>query len=182
MNAQPIATVVTSTEAAYAGESQQQNQKPRFSRAEKREFARQKKAAEAPQQSKKHSRAASQKVSHKKHGDAGVPGFNDQQIDEMIVRLLSIRGKGKDAKALETRITRDAPKNEKKKEKELSPKKLEKLQKRREIRAERKKAWLAKKEAEKAGGAEGAPAPAPFPTLVQQQPLPYSDEINFDEL
>lgn len=144
------------------------------------------------------------KKPHKKHGNADFSSLSTREVDEMIARLLNLRDqtrnrkpKGAKGRPLESRISRDGPK-----EKELSVTKLQKIQKRREIRLERNKARQAKKAAEQGDQAEpareepstdiaptAAPAPARAPALasdpgsvpaeVEVQEL---DEINFDDL
>ncbi|KAF2649683.1 hypothetical protein K491DRAFT_697876 [Lophiostoma macrostomum CBS 122681] len=156
-----IPTVITSTETAYAGgatatsngDKSHEQKKERFTRAERRAFTKDKKGK---QDGKK---PTHQKDLRKKDfkGTSGSSNKKINSIDDVIAFLLTIRGHGKDGvaeviaylltvrsqgngnKSLESRITKDAPKKA-----EPSAKKLEKLQKRKEIRAERRKTKLAK--------------------------------------
>ena len=111
--------------------------------------------------------------------------YSAEEIDKLIINILQ----GKERKsarrntALENRITKDVKKTEKK---EPSPAKLEKIQKRREVRAEKKKVWLEKKAAQGNGAdapdapepaAESATGKAPAKAAAAQE-----DVINFDEL
>ncbi|PVI01889.1 hypothetical protein DM02DRAFT_654034 [Periconia macrospinosa] len=184
-NPLPIPTFVTSSPpSGPPGQSfEQSGQKPRYTKAEKRAYARQQKAAAgAPSQHKQSSRA-SRPANPKTHlGD--YFNFTLQQIDDQI-KLLSELRRLKAKASLETRVTRDTP-QVKKEKKELSPQKLEKIQKRRELRAARKEAWLAKKAAE--GGAVPAAAEQVAPVTegpavpVVKKTTVEDDEINWDEL
>jgi hypothetical protein len=198
---QPINTVTTSTETAYAGGvtatssggKSHEQQKERFTRAERRAFTKEKKGK---QDGKK---PAHQKDVRKKDfkGAAG-PASKIKSIDDVIAFLLTIRGKqgvedaiaylltvrsqgGGNSKSLESRITKDAPKTA-----EPSAKKLEKLQKRKEIRAERRQTKLAIRAEQAEQGAQaaeaGPAAKAPVQEQVEEQETNFEDEINYDEL
>lgn len=175
---QPIPTYVTSPKG-HAGDASKQK-KARFTRAEKRQFAKEKKGGKLTHRSKRPQNAT-----------GGLQDLSGNEVDAMIVRLLKIREQAgtsqhgsRPSKRLEERVTREVPKKEKK---ELSAKKLEKIQKRREIRAERKKAWLAKKAAEQGAPEGAAVVPAirsgSVPAAAEEPPsLEFEEEINFDEL
>jgi len=174
METQSIPTVVTSPKAP----AETHKQKPRYTRAEKRQYAREKKAAaqaaQALQKSKKHGR---------KPTEPDLSKLSSKELDSMIMRLVKLRSEPAKGKRLEERLTRE--KTKEKPKKELSPKKLEKIEKRRQIRAERKAVWLAKKTAEGATteAAEAslpAPAPAPAPAPTSQQPAIELDDDDFD--
>lgn len=168
---QPIAAVATTTETAYTGEQKSQEQnKARFTRAERRAFTKEKRAAQNPKKpfNKKDSKAAPK---------------NCNSVDDVIAYLLTIRGKEGDrkvkeslsrvTKTLEGRITRDAPKKP-----EPSAKKLEKIQKRKEIRAERRKAKLAARAEHNIQREQGADG---VPQTQELQAVTEFEEINFDD-
>ncbi|ORX89562.1 hypothetical protein BCR34DRAFT_670170 [Clohesyomyces aquaticus] len=87
--AQPIQSVTTSTETAYAGDSTQNASKPRLIRAERRRYAPEKKAA-------LHAR----KNSHRKHNKSSTSIPTDCTIDDVIAYLLKIRSRAPDRKSL----------------------------------------------------------------------------------
>ncbi len=152
--------------------------KPRYTRTEKRQFTREKfDKAGRQQQSRKPS-------SRRRSADATFSGLRANEVDAMIVRLLRIRDQaGNGKKTLESRVTTEV--KAKKEKAALSPRKLKKIQKRREMRAEKRKLWLEKKTAEQSGreGASAVPAVASTfaPAPVEKQVF-EEDEINFDEL
>ena len=189
---QPISSITTSTDTAYVGDVFQ-HQKPRFTRTEKRQFAKERKAAE-------HRHGPFHGILKAKNGR--VPTKPNTNINHVIRFLIGIKSKSNEEEVkeyvrylthlnrlapvsttslpLESRITREEPK----KKTVPSARKLEKIQKRREIRAERKAAWLAKKAASgeqdtHVGQTQVASAPSVAP--VQQQHPPDFDEINFDD-
>jgi hypothetical protein len=184
--------------AAYAN----QEQKPRYTKAEKRKYKAEHKTARVTQtaqtqlpQGKRHGQNVQKRNNRERNTRAGPGGANPSdfkhlsptELDATIAQLLILRTQ-KGNKPLENRITREAPQQPPVK-KELSPAKLEKIQKRREQRAAKKAEWVAKKAAEVIDAGR-VPAAAPVlvptyqpepPTLVDEQSLPNDDEINWDE-
>ncbi|KAF2676877.1 hypothetical protein K458DRAFT_410077 [Lentithecium fluviatile CBS 122367] len=151
METNPILTFV-----AGPGEAPKYS-KPRTHRVEKRQSARDKSKKAARKPDRKPPHIIAHEIMSSIHSD---------QLDLVIVCLLQYKEQNvsKGAKAtLESRITKSVEKKEKKEKKELSPTKLEKIQKRREIRA--KKKICAKKKTAQQEGAEGAPAASASPTL-----------------
>jgi hypothetical protein len=112
--------------------------------------------------------------------------YSIQEIDSLIIRLLQ----GKDRRVggipqrndtkctLENRITKDMKVTGKK---EISPAKLERIQKRCEVRAEKKKRWLKNKATPGAIETDVTSVPGPGHAPVNVVPV-HEDEINFDEL
>ncbi|KAF1952397.1 hypothetical protein CC80DRAFT_495449 [Byssothecium circinans] len=188
---------------------------PRYTKAEKRSFRAAQKAAQTPttqdpmaqtpqtQHGKRHGQKASQS---RGHHDAGNPSinisqFNHLSIDELdtLIGQLALLSAQKKAfnnvqasltakpKVLNDRVTRD---DGEKKTKVLSEAKLEKIQKRREMRAAKKAEWVAKKaeKAEKAAqeGASPAVASAQEPAVdasgnTASGKVANEDVINWDE-
>ncbi|KAF2261330.1 hypothetical protein CC78DRAFT_619554 [Lojkania enalia] len=181
---QAINTVVTSTGAAYAGDATQQNS-ARFTRAERRAYAKEKRVAQ--QANKPH------KKGHKKqlHSTAGPSVGN---VEDVITYLLTIRGMqgGRNMDETLNRVAKNLGQhiaNVSSKNAQPSAKKPEKMQKRKELRAEKRKLKLAQAESAKReegsikAGLEPVPEPQPQPQPgQQQQPLPEFDEIVFDHL
>lgn len=169
---QPIATIHTATETAYTdAQSQQQGQKPRFTRAEKRQYAKEKKAT--------HQAKITLQNGPKK------PILEFYSMDNLISFLVDFRDKSiginrRDVgRFLGARRARPLSKP-------VPTEKVQKLKEKKKLRQEqRKAAWEAKK-AERAAQAvqvDAAPTPAPTPTLaVEQQPLPDFEDVNFDDL
>ncbi|KAF2870890.1 hypothetical protein BDV95DRAFT_595561 [Massariosphaeria phaeospora] len=170
--AQPT-TTITQTSHEIAQQKQDNN---RFTRAERRQFTKEKKTT--TQQGKKPAGPAHQ------HGEIK---FLD--MEDLISFLAEVRDKfvpyraGDLAKVLRNRRpAKPAPKP-------VDTEKAEKQREKNKARAEeRKKAWEEKKAtraalaqaAEGAAAAEGSAPAAPAP-VVEQQPLPDFDEINFDD-
>ena len=112
--------------------------------------------------------------------------YSIEEIDRIIIHLLhgkerivsekSSRNMG--VKPLASRITKDLKKTEKK---GPSPTKLEKIQKRREMRAEKKRAWMETKATQGGGDALAASAPGPNQGFVDSATF-QEDEIDFDEV
>ncbi|KAL1608018.1 hypothetical protein SLS60_002957 [Paraconiothyrium brasiliense] len=152
------------------------HQKPRFTRNEKRKFAREKKAIQAPQASKS---SAKSKTDIRDSGSSklDVSKLLPAQIDTYIA-LLEAKARVGSSKpsSLADRITREKVKAGEKPKKEISAAKLEKIEKRRQLRAAKKEAWLAKKGAntEKIDPIEAEPAVAlaksPLRTAVTSRP------------
>ncbi|KAF2732935.1 hypothetical protein EJ04DRAFT_299319 [Polyplosphaeria fusca] len=168
---QPIAAVTTSAETAYAAGDGTQQTKARFTRAERRAFTKEKKAAETS----KKPRNKNNTLKDTKGASHGVI-----EIDDIIAALISIRGsKGNDHKArqsinnisrsLQDRITRDVPKKA-----APSAEKLEKIEKRKAARAEKRKAWKAQKEAE---AQDIQPQPTEDASKIEKQDL--DDDFSF---
>jgi hypothetical protein len=174
----------TSTETAYAYENpqqqgQQQQQKPRFTRAEKRQYAKEK-------MDKKASLVATRRTEQRASKKGPRPASSDSNdADEVITRALSTivelidlrKGRNRKpqksglrvSKTLEQRITRDAPKKA-----EPSAKKLEKIQKRKEIRLERRKTKLALRAQQTTQEAETTVPAVSIPHIqVQQDPTQH---------
>jgi hypothetical protein len=209
-NEQPITSIAPSAEAAYAGGKPAEQTKARFTRAEKRAFANEKKkTAQQPGKNPKKVPKRDAKPAPKGKGK-GKGNDSVQTAVEAIAYFLTHQGKDSDRKvqqtlsratnSIESRITRDAPKKADVKKAEPSAKKLEKIQKRKEMRAEKKQAWKAQ-QAEKAaqeGAAapvtesveetEAAPAlaqaPVPAAAAASAQTAEESDsfEANFDDI
>jgi hypothetical protein len=178
METQPIPTFINSTPAAFnAGEPSQQ-QKSRRTRAEKRQHAREKatKVSKPVKAGGRHGKKTPHVIAQEI-----LASISPDQVDAVILQLLQNKERkaGRTKGTLESRITKDVPKKEKK---ELSPAKLEKIQKRREIRAEKKRLWLEKKATQ--GAIDGATAVSEPATLrAPADPVSLQDdEINFDEL
>jgi hypothetical protein len=132
-----------STETAHAGDKAQVQKKERFTRAERRAYIKEKKGAQ-------NGKKGAQQLKKRKGKPATrtQPQAAGQTVDDIIAYLLTVRGKEGNhklgdilpsvTKSLETRVTRDAPKAPKQK-KELSAAKLEKIQKRKEARVEKRR-------------------------------------------
>ena len=191
---QPISTVTTNTETAYAGANTQQNgtaeqTKARFTRAERRAFAKEKRAVQGPKHHSQRDSKKDFKKDFKKDSkrDARIP-HDVKNIDDAIALLLAIRGKeGRQArdlsritKSLESRITRGSVAVAKKQKKEPSAKRLEKLAKRKELRIEKRKARLAEKSEQSANAqvqqADGVPS---IQEIQQSTGGAFDDEITF---
>ncbi|PSN71331.1 hypothetical protein BS50DRAFT_280286 [Corynespora cassiicola Philippines] len=166
---QPVTSITTTAETAYVGEGQQ-SEKPRFTRSERRQF--------------KVEKAGHTKKPHRKDSK-----FQIAALDDVIAYLVSIRHlrKNEQVKAL-SRVAKQFENSGAKSlesraepKKELSAKKLEKIQKRREIRAEKKAAWLAKKAetAQAESGHASGPTEAP---AQRQAAFPEADFIDYDNL
>lgn len=185
-NFPPILSFVTSPPpAGPPGQSfHQSEQKPRYTKAEKRAYARQQKAAAGASSHPKQSSRAPRHTNPKTHlGD--YSDLTIEQLDDLI-HLLSELRRLKAKASLASRVSREEAPREKKK-KELSPQKLEKIQKRRELRAAKKEAWLAKKPAEGGAGpaaaAQSASGTEAVSTVsVGKKATVEDDQINWDEL
>lgn len=150
---QPIFSTTTSTDTPYVGDAFQ-HQKPWFTRAEKRQFAKERKLAEHRHEpfhgalKAKNGRTLhkpSTNINHVIKFPISIKSKSNEEEVKESVRYLTHLGRLGPTSAsslpLESRITREEPK----KKAAPSARKPEKIQKRREIRAERKVAWLAKK-------------------------------------
>ncbi|KAF2108776.1 hypothetical protein BDV96DRAFT_636496 [Lophiotrema nucula] len=168
--------------AAPAGDGAQQQKKARFTRAEKRAFAREKAQNPfLPSRPKQQSKAQTIAAPRSLRTNHEAPNAN---IDNMIGFLLAQRGAGKkqQAKAINSvfqgfKLDQPAAKPKAAPKKELSAAKLEKIQKRKEVRAEKRQIYLA----EKAKKAEAQVTESTATATFEQQPLPADDEINYDE-
>ena len=168
LNTQPIGSIVTNAESAYTGGNKAQNQeKVRFTRAQRRQYAKEKRAAQV------FSKDPKKPARTKSH--APFKGCND--IDEVIAYLINMRDRSGNSKissgitkSLASRMTFPKPK------KVPSPEKLEKLQKRKELRAQKRKVRMAEKAAKK--DTEGQPGDGA--AIAQQQDTPDFDEISFE--
>ena len=190
--AQPIFSITASTDTAYIGDAFQ-HQKTRFTRAEKRQYVKERKAAEHRHEpfhgvSKAKNRRVSTKpntnISHVIKFLIGIKSKSNEEEVKEYVRYLTHLNRLAPAFAtslpLESRITREKPKTKA----VPSARKLEKIQKRREIRAERRAAWLAKKAASREQDThidQTQVVSAPSAVPIQQQHPPDFDEINFDD-
>jgi hypothetical protein len=209
-NEQPITSIAPSAEAAYAGGKSAEQTKARFTRAEKRAFANEKKKKTAQQPGKNPKKVSKRDAKPAPKGKGKGKGNDSVQTAvEAIAYFLTHQGKDSDRKvqqtltratnSIESRVTREAPKKADVKKAEPSAKKLEKIQKRKEMRAEKKQAWKAQ-QAEKAaqeGAAApiiesveeteaaltGAQAPVPATATAPAQTTEESDfEGNFDDI
>lgn len=157
--------------SAAAGDTQPPKQ--HFTRAEKRQYAREQAATRGlpPQAPRKPGRPAKPARPSK---SIDITKLTPHERDVYIALLEAKAGSGASkAPTLADRVTHDKVKQAKvgeKPKKELSPKKLEKIEKRRQIRAERKAAWLAKKAAEQAEGAPVAGAAGLEDVVAQEKP------------
>ncbi|KAF1965826.1 hypothetical protein BU23DRAFT_560783 [Bimuria novae-zelandiae CBS 107.79] len=147
-------------------------QKPRFTRAEKRQYAREK-AVHGTQLHPKHTGPKPNRPTRKTVPSALASKLSEVEI-ETYIALLEAKAQvdGSKPATLAARITHNKPKKEapqpsEKPAKELSAKKIEKIEKRSQIRAERKAAWLAKKAVENAAD---APATDPVPIGANEKP------------
>ncbi|KAJ4353595.1 uncharacterized protein N0V89_005325 [Didymosphaeria variabile] len=146
--------------------------KSRFTRAEKRKFARGKKAIQVPQAPKNNTKP---KIDFRNSASVklDISKLLPSQIDTYLALLEAKARVGRSKpSSLADRVTRDNVKKEKageKPKKELSAAKLDKIEKRRQLRAARKEAWLAKKVAdvEKKEPTEATPAAVPAKSPVR---------------
>lgn len=189
---QSIPTFVTSPQAATSGPfipQHQPQQKPRYTKAEKRAYAKQQKATSgAPHTGRRPTQVKRYENPKPLAGD--YSNLTVQQIDDQIRLLTELRKlKAAARRPLESRITREEFPGLKKEKKELSAEKLEKIQKRREVRAAKKAEWAAKKAAERAEGQAAASEQKDVLTRQVEQTEPVlantnidNDIINWDEL
>lgn len=190
MDSQPIASNTTSN--GTSNPSEPRVHKARFTRAERRAFTKEKKAGPQGKHGKK------PKHAHKRDIQFVIPK-DANTVDDVIAYLLTLRGNdgnrkvqdlSRVTKTIEGRVTRDAPKK-----KELSAKKLEKLQKRKEIRAEKRKARMEQmaQQSTEAGAEAGAEAQVSVAEVteaevvveapqIQQAEAAADEEYNFDEI
>ncbi|KAF2744388.1 hypothetical protein M011DRAFT_470518 [Sporormia fimetaria CBS 119925] len=148
------------------------SKKPRYTRAERRAFTKEKQITHKP-----HGKVT--KPPHKSKPSKAIPEGLPKGLEDAIKQLVAAHhaANGQSSKPLSARVTRDGGKKDKKvksdikektPKKELSPEKLAKIQKRREIRAEKRKLYLAKKageskEQEAEASEENETKPAPIP-------------------
>jgi hypothetical protein len=166
----------TSIETACPSAKSQQQKKDRFTRAERRAFKKQKDAAQ-------HTKKPKQANKTHTKAPANAKNFN---VDDAINLLIALRGTevnrkfqnfGPTNKPLQDRVTRGAPKKA-----EPSSKKLEKIQKRKGIRAERRKAYLAKRVVQEGADTQIFGAGTAIPQEGEEVLLMDDQEINFDDL
>jgi hypothetical protein len=152
--------------------------KPRFTRAEKRPYARDKKATQVQQAPKKETAKPKDTLRNIGTSQIDIIRLSPAHIDTYIALLeAKARVSSSKPKSLAVRIMRDnigTKKAGEKPKKELSTAKLERIEKRRQLRTAVKEAWLAKKVADvkEREATEAAPAAAPAKSPVRTASTP----------
>ncbi|KAF1997796.1 hypothetical protein P154DRAFT_565144 [Amniculicola lignicola CBS 123094] len=176
---QPTQTTNAAPPTAPNGSSTQQQNKARSTRAERRERNTEKRGVKNHTRNSRVSKPAHRQKQHEDEIKAS--------IDQVINYLCRIRNSGNydEKKTLLDRFTSaDAkPAAAEKKKKEPSPEKLEKIAKRKELRAEKRKAKFAAREQQ---NAEGAPVSETLvaetaATQVEQKEETTTTEVHPDD-